>query len=207
MALRTDEPVSIQTAGAKENPWTMLNLIGYPMTQRAAEAVFKQAGVSPQAVDVAEVHDCFSAAAATWLVACGFTTLQNLPELIESKALWQTTPKVRGVPKMNVSGGLISKGHPLGATGIAQCAELAWQLRGECGPRQVAGAKVALQHNLGLGGAVVMAVYRRPDEWRAVAPKRARSGALGLSRPSEKYVYVPKPKKGEGKEKPAKAKL
>ena len=61
---------------------------------------------------------------------------------------------------MNPSGGLISKGHPLGATGVAQCAELNWQLRGECGPRQVKGAKVALQHNLGLGGNVVVTAYR-----------------------------------------------
>src|SRR2546429_2350063 len=62
---------------------------------------------------------------------------------------------------VNPSGGLISKGHPLGATGLAQCAELNWQLRGEAGPRQVDGAKVALQHNLGLGGAAVVAAYRK----------------------------------------------
>lgn len=61
---------------------------------------------------------------------------------------------------VNPSGGLISKGHPLGATGLAQCAELCWQLRGEAGKRQVPGAKVALQHNIGLGGAVVVALYR-----------------------------------------------
>ena len=61
---------------------------------------------------------------------------------------------------VNPSGGLISKGHPLGATGLAQCAELCWQLRGEAGKRQVPGAKVGLQHNIGLGGAVVVALYR-----------------------------------------------
>ena len=64
---------------------------------------------------------------------------------------------------VNPSGGLISKGHPLGATGLAQCAELNWQLRGEAGKRQVAGAKLALQHNLGLGGAAVVTVYRRAE--------------------------------------------
>jgi acetyl-CoA acetyltransferase len=62
---------------------------------------------------------------------------------------------------VNPSGGLISKGHPLGATGLAQCAELTWQLRGEAGPRQVSGASVGLQHNLGLGGAVVVTMYQR----------------------------------------------
>ncbi len=63
---------------------------------------------------------------------------------------------------MNPSGGLISKGHPLGATGLAQCAELNWQLRGLAEKRQVDGAKVAIQHNIGLGGAAVVAVYRKP---------------------------------------------
>ena len=64
---------------------------------------------------------------------------------------------------MNPSGGLISKGHPLGATGLAQCAELTWQLRGEAGDRQVQGAKAALQHNLGLGGAAVVTIYKQPE--------------------------------------------
>lgn len=61
---------------------------------------------------------------------------------------------------VNPSGGLISKGHPLGATGIAQCAELSWHLRGLAGKRQVRNAKVALQHNIGLGGAAVVTLYR-----------------------------------------------
>ena len=64
---------------------------------------------------------------------------------------------------VNPSGGLISKGHPLGATGLAQCAELNWQLRGEADKRQVEDVKVALQHNLGLGGAAVVALYRRAE--------------------------------------------
>ena len=61
---------------------------------------------------------------------------------------------------VNPSGGLISKGHPLGATGLAQCTELSWQLRGMAGRRQVQGARLALQHNIGLGGAVVVGLYR-----------------------------------------------
>merc|ERR1711998_386661 len=76
---------------------------------------------------------------------------------------------------VNPSGGLISKGHPIGATGLAQCCELNWQLRGEAGPRQVPDAKVALQHNLGLGGAVVVTMYKKPEEWKGVAPKRVQS--------------------------------
>ena len=69
---------------------------------------------------------------------------------------------------VNPSGGLISKGHPLGATGLAQCAELNWQLRGGAEKRQVPGVKAALQHNLGLGGAAVVTMYRRA-ELRGVA--------------------------------------
>ena len=61
---------------------------------------------------------------------------------------------------VNPSGGLESKGHPLGATGLAQCAELTWQLRGQADKRQVPGAKLALQHNIGLGGAAVVTLYR-----------------------------------------------
>jgi hypothetical protein len=75
----------------------------------------------------------------------------------------------------------ISKGHPLGATGLAQCAEICWQLRGEAGKRQVAGARVGLTHNLGLGGAVVVGVYRIPDAWKALPKKRPVSGGQGLS--------------------------
>jgi hypothetical protein len=69
----------------------------------------------------------------------------------------------------------------IGATGCAQCAELVWQLRGECGPRQVKNAKVALQHNLGLGGCCVVTVYKKPQQWAGVAPKRVKSGAMGFA--------------------------
>ena len=64
-------------------------------------------------------------------------------------------------PVVNPSGGLISKGHPLGATGLAQCSELTWQLRGQAEKRQVDDVDVALQHNIGLGGAAVVSIYRR----------------------------------------------
>jgi len=81
-------------------------------------------------------------------------------------------------------GGLISKGHPLGATGLAQCAEIVWQLRGEAGKRQVPQAKVGLTHNLGLGGAAVVTVYRRPDEW--VGKPMTRKTSLGAGVPKDK---------------------
>jgi acetyl-CoA acyltransferase len=62
---------------------------------------------------------------------------------------------------VNPSGGLISKGHPLGATGLAQCAEISWHLRGRAGARQVEGARVGLAHNIGLGGAAVVTLFRK----------------------------------------------
>ena len=82
---------------------------------------------------------------------------------------------------MNPSGGLISKGHPLGATGLAQCAEMCWQLRNEAGKRQVANAKLAMSHNLGLGGAVVVTIYKRPEAWTSIPMKRKSSGGSGFA--------------------------
>jgi hypothetical protein len=90
-----------------------------------------------------------------------------------------------GTVVVNPSGGLISKGHPLGATGLAQVAELSWQLRGEAGPRQVRAAAepgaTALAHNLGLGGACVVTVLRRPVAWRGLPPRRPVSGAMAFA--------------------------
>ena len=82
---------------------------------------------------------------------------------------------------VNPSGGLISKGHPLGATGVAQCCELNWQLRREAGPRQVAEARVALQHNLGLGGCCVVTMYKKPSKWDGVPKVCKKSGAMGFA--------------------------
>ena len=108
-------------------------------------------------VDVVELHDCFSANELITYEALGLAEEGHGHELVEDEA---TTYGGRWV--VNPSGGLISKGHPLGATGLAQCSELTWQLRGAAGPRQVEGATVGLQHNIGLGGACVVSVYRRP---------------------------------------------
>ncbi len=103
-----------------------------------------------------ELHDCFSANELITYEALGLCDEGEAGKLVETDA---TTYGGRWV--VNPSGGLISKGHPLGATGLAQCAELSWQLRGEAGARQVDGVEHALQHNIGLGGAAVVALYRR----------------------------------------------
>ena len=131
------------------------NLVGADMSAKAAAAVYEQANLAPEDIDVIELHDCFSANELLTYEALGLADIGRGHELIEAG---DTTYGGKWV--VNPSGGLISKGHPLGATGLAQCAELTWQLRGTAGPRQVDGAAVALQHNIGLGGAAVVTAYR-----------------------------------------------
>src|SRR5687767_12365216 len=133
-----------------------MKLVGYDMTKQAARKVYEQSGVGPEDVDVVELHDCFAANELITYEGLGLCGEGGAGELIDSGAV-----TYGGSVVVNPSGGLISKGHPLGATGLAQCAELNWQLRGEADKRQVAGAKIALQHNLGLGGAAVVTAYRK----------------------------------------------
>ncbi|XP_054021290.1 sterol carrier protein 2 [Dryobates pubescens] len=131
-----------------------MKMVGYDMTKKAAEKCFEKAGLKPADVDVIELHDCFSVNEFLTYEALGLCPEGRACDLID-----RGDNTYGGKWVINPSGGLISKGHPLGATGLAQCAELCWQLRGLAGRRQVPGAKVALQHNLGLGGAVVVTLY------------------------------------------------
>jgi len=133
-----------------------MKLVGYDMTQAAARRVYEQSGVGPASVDVVELHDCFSANELITYEALGLCPEGKAGEFIDSGA-----NTYGGKVIVNPSGGLISKGHPLGATGLAQCAELNWQVRGQADKRQVKDAKIALQHNLGLGGAAVVTMYRK----------------------------------------------
>ncbi len=133
-----------------------MTIVGYDMSKEAARQAYEEAGVSADEVDVCELHDCFSANELITYEALGFAEEGEGHLLVEAEA---TTYGGDG-PVVNPSGGLISKGHPLGATGLAQCSELTWQLRGKADKRQVDGAKIALQHNIGLGGAAVVSVYR-----------------------------------------------
>jgi acetyl-CoA acyltransferase len=132
-----------------------IKIVGFDMSREAARQAYEQAEVGPEDVDVIELHDCFSANELITYEALGLAPEGEGHKLVEAG---DTTYGGRWV--VNPSGGLISKGHPLGATGLAQCTELSWQLRGDAGKRQVDGAKVALQHNIGLGGAAVVTVYR-----------------------------------------------
>jgi acetyl-CoA acetyltransferase len=130
-------------------------LVGYDMSKEAARKVYEQAGIGPDDIQVIELHDCFSANELLTYEALGLCAEGEGGKLVDNN---DTTYGGRWV--VNPSGGLISKGHPLGATGLAQCSELTWQMRGEADDRQVDGAKVGLQHNIGLGGAAVVTAYR-----------------------------------------------
>lgn len=132
----------------------MRKVVGYDMARVAAQQVYEQAGVGPDEVRVVELHDCFTANELITYEALGLVEEGGAERFVEDG---DNTYGGRVVT--NPSGGLLSKGHPLGATGLAQCAELVWQLRGRAAARQVAGARIALQHNLGLGGACVVTMY------------------------------------------------
>jgi acetyl-CoA acyltransferase len=131
-------------------------ICGVHMTEAAARRAYEESGLGPEDAQVVELHDCFSANELITYQGLGLCGEGKAGTLVDEGA---TTYGGRWV--VNPSGGLISKGHPLGATGLAQCSELTWQLRGEADKRQVEGAKVAIQHNLGLGGAAVVTVYRK----------------------------------------------
>lgn len=147
-AMTTDTPGSFEG--------DLMRLVGYDMSRTAAAQVYEQAGVGPEDVRVVELHDCFTANELLTYEALGLT-----PEGTAEKFILDGDNTYGGRVVTNPSGGLLSKGHPLGATGLAQCAELVWQLRGEAGDRQVEGVTVALQHNIGLGGAAVVTMYEK----------------------------------------------
>ncbi|MGP3533168.1 lipid-transfer protein [Microbacterium sp. RD1] len=134
----------------------MRKVVGYDMTKEAARQVFESSGIDPRDVPVVELHDCFTTNEFLTYEALGLT-----PEGTGEKFILDGDNTYGGRVVTNPSGGLLSKGHPLGATGLAQCAELVWQLRGDADARQVEGATLALQHNLGLGGACVVTLYEK----------------------------------------------
>jgi sterol carrier protein 2 len=133
-----------------------ITIVGSEMSKQARIQAMEEAGIGAEDVDVCELHDCFSTNELITYEALGFAAEGEGHLLVDSEA---TTYGGDG-PLVNPSGGLISKGHPLGATGLAQCSELTWQLRGTADARQVEGAETGLQHNIGLGGAAVVTVYK-----------------------------------------------
>jgi acetyl-CoA acyltransferase len=151
-AMVTDTPGTFESRSA-------ISLVGYDMTAAAGKQALEEAEVGIEEVGVIELHDCFSTNEVLTYEALGLAEQGHGHELVREQA---TTFGGAG-PVVNPSGGLISKGHPLGATGLGQCTELCWQLRGLSQDRQVEDVEVALQHNIGLGGAAVVGVYKKPS--------------------------------------------
>ncbi len=146
MALGTDSDASFDGR--------MTALVGAAMSARVARSAYELAGRGPQDAQVVELHDCFAPAEVIFGEAIGLC-----PEGESARFVADRQNTYGGRIVVNPSGGLLSKGHPLGATGVAQCVELVHQLRGTAGTRQVPGASTAIQHNVGLGGAAVVGVY------------------------------------------------
>ncbi|WP_442114166.1 lipid-transfer protein [Pseudomonas sp. NUPR-001] len=148
-AMSTDRPVAHEAR-------SMIEVVGFDMAQRAAKSVYDQAGVDPRDIRVAEMHDCFAHNELLTYEALGFCDVGTAERFV-----LDGDNSYGGQVVTNPSGGLLSKGHPLGATGLAQCYELTRQLRGTAAATQVEGVNLALQHNLGLGGACVVTLYGR----------------------------------------------
>jgi len=148
MEMSTDLPSALEGKSS-------IKAAGFDMTKHAVEKLYKKSGMGPGDLQVVELHDCFSANELVTYEALGLCPEGGAGPFIDAG-----DNTYGGKYVVNPSGGLISKGHPLGATGLAQCYELCSQVRGEADARQVPGARVGLQHNLGLGGAVVVALYR-----------------------------------------------
>jgi acetyl-CoA acetyltransferase len=134
----------------------MREVVGAGMTRSAAAQVYAAAGIGPEDIDVVELHDCFAHNELITYEGLGLCPTGGAEKFVEDG-----DNTYGGKVVTNPSGGLLSKGHPLGATGLAQCTELVGQLRGAAGARQVEGARLALQHNLGLGGACVVTLYEK----------------------------------------------
>ena len=148
-AMTTDSPAAFESNDMRE-------VVGFSMARAAAQQVYEAAGVGPQDIDVVELHDCFAQNELISYEALGLCAVGGAEAFV-----CDGSNTYGGKVVTNPSGGLLSKGHPLGATGLAQCTELVQQLRGKADKRQVEGARLALQHNLGLGGACVVTLYER----------------------------------------------
>jgi acetyl-CoA acetyltransferase len=133
---------------------SMINLVGFQLTANAAKQAYEEAGLGPDDIKVCELHDCFAQNELLTYEGLGFCPIGEAERFVESG-----DNTYGGKVVTNPSGGLLSKGHPLGATGLAQCYELTRQVRGTAEATQVEGARIALQHNLGLGGAAVVTIY------------------------------------------------
>ena len=135
---------------------SFISLIGYEMSKESSDELYENCSIGPEDIDLAEVHDCF-----TINEIISYEALSFVEKGESEKFILDDKNTFGGKIVVNPSGGLLSKGHPLGATGIAQCIEIVLQLRGTAGKRQVENARLALQHNIGLGGSCVTSIYQK----------------------------------------------
>jgi acetyl-CoA C-acetyltransferase len=143
----TQKPIWIKGLGMATQPINMAGrdmFSGLKCAQLAAQEAYEMAGIGPSDVDVAEVHDCFTIAEMMAYSDLGFTEAGGGPELIRNKETYK-----EGKIPVNIDGGLLSKGHPIGATGGSQIRTIVLQLRGDAGDMQVPNAKTGLVHNIG----------------------------------------------------------
>ena len=147
--MTTDGPETFEAHDMRE-------VVGASMAKNAADQVYEIAGIGPEDINVVELHDCFAHNELITYEALGLCGRGEAGKFVDDG-----DNTYGGKYVTNPSGGLLSKGHPLGATGLAQCTELVQQLRGTADARQVDGARLALQHNLGLGGACVVTLYEK----------------------------------------------
>jgi acetyl-CoA acyltransferase len=151
--------VKISASALTTDPWTEHAQVQpdvNTLTRNAARQAYEQAGVSPQDLDLVELHDCFATAELIHYDNLMLCNPGEAGKFIDERGPWRD-----GQTPVNVSGGLISKGHPIGATGIANIYEVATHLRGEAGDRQIEGAKVGMTHVIGLGSACAIHILEK----------------------------------------------
>jgi acetyl-CoA acetyltransferase len=155
----TSKPVFVAASVLTSDPWQERDLAMFDvntLTRLAAQQAYEQAGIGPEDLDAVELHDCFATAE-----LLHYDNLMLCPEGEAGRLIDDGDVFLGGRIPVNPSGGLLSRGHPLGATGPCGIAEIVWQLRGESGGRQVEGAKAGLAHVIGLGSACTVHIMKR----------------------------------------------
>jgi acetyl-CoA acyltransferase len=151
--------VKLSASVMTSDPWTETDQVQpdvNTLTRAAADQAYEESGVDPKDLDLVELHDCFATAELIHYDNLRLCAPGEAGKFIDERGPWRD-----GTTPVNVSGGLISKGHPLGATGVANLYEVTTHLRGEAGDRQVEGATVGLTHVIGLGSACAVHVLEK----------------------------------------------
>ena len=155
----TTNPVWVAASALTSDPWQERNPTMFDVntvTRNAAKQAYDQAGIGPTDLTQVELHDCFATAELIHYENLGLCGDGEAGEFIDRGDPW-----VGGRIPVNASGGLLSKGHPLGATGVANIVEIVWHLRGQAGGRQVENSKVGLAHVIGLGSACTIHIIKK----------------------------------------------